>query len=73
MIAQQQALENSIKPPKWRLHIIRGLFFLNFIGLAFDNWSAILFPREQLDTLGGVAISFWAGFSLRLWDKQCRG
>ncbi len=25
------------KPPKWRVHIMRGLFFLNFISLAFDN------------------------------------
>ncbi len=50
--------------PKWRLHLMRGLFFLNFISLALDNWSTILFPKEQLDTLNGVAISFWAGFSL---------
>ncbi|WP_108869394.1 hypothetical protein [Aquimarina aquimarini] len=52
------------KPPKWRLHIMRGLFFLNFISLAFDNWSIIIFPKEQMDTLTGVTISFWAGFSL---------
>ena len=51
-------------PPKWRLHIMRTLFFLNFISLAFDNWSTILFPKEQLDTLTGVAISFWAAFAL---------
>ena len=50
--------------PRWRLHIMRGLFFLNFIGLFFDNWSTILFPTEQLDTLTGVTISFWASFSL---------
>ena len=52
------------KPPKWRLHIMRTLFFLNFISLAFDNWSIVLFPKEQLDTLTGVTISFWAAFSL---------
>ena len=40
------------------------LFFLNFISLAFDNWSTILFPSEQMTVLSGVAISFWAGFSL---------
>ena len=51
-------------PPKWRLHIMSVLFFLNFISLAFDNWSAILFPKEQMGILSGVAISFWAGFSL---------
>lgn len=47
-----------------RLYLMRGLYFLNFISLAFDNWHAILFPGEQMDTLTGVAISFWAGFSL---------
>lgn len=50
--------------PTWRLHAMRGLFFLNFISLAFDNWSAIFFPEEQMGVLSGVAISFWAGFSL---------
>lgn len=50
--------------PKWRLYPMRGLFFLNFISLAFDNWSTILFPEEQLGVLDGVTISFWAGFSL---------
>ncbi|WP_430906629.1 hypothetical protein [Maribacter sp. 2-571] len=53
-----------VNPPKWRLHIMRGLFFLNFISLAFDNWATILFPIEQMDTLTGVSISFWAAFSL---------
>jgi len=43
---------------------MRGLFFLNFISLAFDNWGTILFPDSQMDTLTGVTISFWAGFSL---------
>lgn len=52
------------KPPIWRLHIMRGLFFLNFIGLAFDTWPIIFSPQEQMDTLTGVAYSFWASFSL---------
>ena len=43
---------------------MRGLFFLNFISLAFDNWQTILFPNSQMDTLTGVTISFWAAFSL---------
>ncbi|WP_303319025.1 hypothetical protein Q4Q34_19300 [Flavivirga abyssicola] len=65
-IEQKQANKSIIitKPPKWRLHIMRGLFFLNVISLAFDNWSRILFPKEQMDTLTGVTISFWAAFSL---------
>lgn len=50
--------------PIWRLHVMRSLFFLNFISLAVDNWSTILFPKEQMGVLSGVAISFWAGFSL---------
>lgn len=47
-----------------RLYLMRGLYFLTFIGLVFDNWSTILFPTEQMDTLTGVAISFWASYSL---------
>lgn len=43
---------------------MRVLFFLNFISLVFDNWSIVFFPKEQMDTLTGVAISFWAAFSL---------
>lgn len=64
---EKEKVKNAIivqKPQKWRLHIMRGLFFLNFISLAFDNWSTILFPKEQMDTLTGVTISFWASFSL---------
>jgi len=43
---------------------MRSLFFLNFISLSYDNWSTILFPEEQMDTLTGVTISFWAAFSV---------
>ena len=60
----QMDLATQLHPPKWRLHTMRGLFFLNFISLAFDNWSTILSPGEQLGVLSGVAISFWAGFSV---------
>ena len=52
------------EPSRLRLYFMRGLYFLNFISLAFDNWSTILFPTEQMNTLDGVAISFWASFSL---------
>lgn len=48
----------------WRLHLMRALFFLNFVSLALDNWPTIFFPTEQLDVLTGVSISFWASFSL---------
>ena len=62
------ATQPSPKVPAWRMHLLRGLFLLNFISLALDNWSAVLFPEEQLDTLTGVTISFWAAFSLlNLW------
>lgn len=47
-----------------RLYLMRGLYFLTFIGLVFDNWSTILSPTDQMDTLTGVAISFWASYSL---------
>ncbi len=59
-----QQLTAIAEPQKWRLHLMRGLFFLNFISLAFDNWAQVFFPDDLMDTLSGVAISFWAGFSL---------
>lgn len=57
-------IQSSYHPPSWRRYLLRGLFFLNFLALAADNWSTILFPNEQLAVLEGVAVSFWAGFSL---------
>jgi len=60
----QNKITSLQSPPNWRLHLMRALFFLNFISLAFDNWSAVLFPTEQMDVLSGVAISFWAGFAM---------
>ncbi|WP_347925176.1 hypothetical protein [Pontimicrobium sp. SW4] len=51
-------------PPKLQLYLMRAIYLLTFISLAFDNWSTIFFPSEQLDTLSGVAISFWASYSL---------
>ncbi len=59
------ASKNSVgTTSKWRRHIMRALFFLNFVGLAFNNWSTILFPQEQLSPIKGVGISFYAAFSL---------
>ncbi len=50
--------------PNWRQHVMRALFFLNFIALAPDNWSTIILPNEQLDTMTGVAVSLYAALSL---------
>lgn len=52
------------KPRKLQLYLMRALYLLTFVSLAFDNWSTIFFPSEQLNTLDGVAISFWASYSL---------
>ncbi len=49
---------------RWRLHALRAVFFINFIGLAADNWSTVLFPSEILDPWTGIAVSFYAAFSL---------
>ncbi len=54
----------SSQVPAWRQHVLRIAFFLGFIGLAIDNWSIILFPGEQMDPWTGVAVSFYAAFSL---------
>jgi len=60
----KQDSEIDREPPTWRQHIMRGLFFLNFISLAFDTWPTIISPQEQMDTLTGVAYSFWSSFAL---------
>jgi hypothetical protein len=57
-------MESEKMVPMWRQHLMRVLFFLNFISLGPDNWSATLFPTEQSDPMTGVAISFYAAFSL---------
>ncbi len=57
-------LEKDPAVTRLRLYLLRGLYLLTFISLVFDNWSVILFPQEQLDTLSGVAISFWASYGL---------
>lgn len=50
--------------PAWRLHLMRGLYLLTFVGLVFDSWSVIFYPEQPLDTLSGVAYSFWASYAL---------
>lgn len=56
--------ETNIHPPKWRQHVMRVLFLINLISLGPDNWSAIIFPNQQMDPMTGVAISFYAALSL---------
>ena len=50
--------------PNWRQHIMRGLFLLNFIALAFDNWTEVIAGTLPVDIYPSVAVSFWAAFSL---------
>ena len=54
----------SNKVPNWRNHVLRGLFFLNFISLFFDNWTQVLFGELTVEVYPAVAVSFWAAFSL---------
>lgn len=44
---------------KIRLIAMRFVYLLTFIGLAPETWQEIINP-EDLDPLGGVAMSFWA-------------
>ena len=56
--------EVAIKTPsKFRLMLMRGLYLLTFIGLAFQAWEYLLFPGEQIDYITGVAFSFWATYA----------
>ena len=63
-VSAKKGVDTELYLPQWRLYLMRGLFFLNFLSLAFDNLSTIFFPTEQLDTLTGVTISFWAAFAI---------
>ncbi|TRX60596.1 hypothetical protein FNH22_05985 [Fulvivirga sp. M361] len=63
-VTHEQRLGAGEGLSKLRLALMRGLYLLNFISLAIDNWIIIFFPQEQMDILSGVAISFWASFSL---------
>lgn len=54
---------SSKKLSKLRLVLMRGLYLLTFIGLAFQAWEYILFPDEPLDYITGVAFSFWASYA----------
>lgn len=54
---------SSKKLSKLRLVLMRGLYLLTFIGLAFQAWEYLLFPDEPLDYITGVAFSFWASYA----------
>ena len=49
--------------PTWRLIVMRGLYLLTFVGLAFDSYSTLMDPGELLDTISGVAFVFWASYA----------
>nr|WP_299069126.1 hypothetical protein [uncultured Allomuricauda sp.] len=51
------------KPPKFRLVLMRGLYLLTFIGLAFEAWEYLLYPEEPIDYITGVTFSFWATYA----------
>ncbi len=61
IVASEQVGVKS--PSKFRLTIMRGLYLLTFIGLAFQAWEYLLFPGEQIDYITGVAFSFWATYA----------
>ncbi|TAI49166.1 hypothetical protein [Flagellimonas allohymeniacidonis] len=46
-----------------RLFFMRGLYFITFIGLAFQSWEYLIFPGEPLDYITGVTFSFWATYA----------
>ncbi|UII79155.1 hypothetical protein [Flagellimonas sp. CMM7] len=55
--------DSGKKLSKLRLVLMRGLYLLTFIGLAFQAWEYLLFPDEPLDYITGVAFSFWASYA----------
>lgn len=57
-------MHNTTYVPNWRQHIMRALFFLNFIALAPDNFATIMTSNGQLDIMTGVAFSLYAALGL---------
>ncbi|MGW9686639.1 hypothetical protein [Flagellimonas sp. 2504JD1-5] len=51
------------RPPKFRLLLMRALYLLTFIGLAYEAWEYLLFPDEPIDYITGVTFSFWATYA----------
>ncbi len=48
----------------FRLYLMRCLYLLNFLGLGWSVWPALVNPEKMLEPLPGVAFSFWAALSL---------
>ncbi|MEO1484281.1 MAG: hypothetical protein AAFU57_00950 [Bacteroidota bacterium] len=48
---------------KFRIWLMRSLYALTFVGLAFQAWETLLYPEEPLSYLDGVAFSFWAAYA----------
>lgn len=46
-----------------RLYALRLIYLLNFVGLGWTAWPAVVTPGKPLGLLDGVAFSFWAAFS----------
>ncbi|WP_298790448.1 hypothetical protein [uncultured Allomuricauda sp.] len=51
------------RPPKFRLILMRALYLLTFVGLAFEAWEYLLYPEEPIDYITGVTFSFWATYA----------
>ncbi|MGX1929223.1 hypothetical protein [Flagellimonas sp. 2504JD4-2] len=51
------------RPPLFRLLLMRALYLLTFIGLAYEAWEYLLFPDEPLDYITGITFSFWATYA----------
>ncbi|MEM8999281.1 MAG: hypothetical protein AAGB24_03370 [Bacteroidota bacterium] len=54
---------DSTTPSKFRLTVMRSLYLLTCIGLAFQAWEYLLFTDEPIDYITGVAFSFWATYA----------
>ncbi|MEM8846674.1 MAG: hypothetical protein AAGD17_06185 [Bacteroidota bacterium] len=46
-----------------KLFLMRGLYFITFVGLAFQSWNYLLSQNETIDYMTGVAFSFWAAYA----------
>lgn len=47
-----------------RVNVLRAVYLLNFVGLGWTAWPAVLGPDKPHGLIDGVAFSFWAAFAL---------
>jgi hypothetical protein len=52
------------KVTRLRLYLMRAVYLLTFVGVGSQVWPAVIAPEKPWDPLPGVAMSFWAAYTV---------